>query len=131
MVNHTQTICRQTNCLSVFDHFLGLALKGLTKALFIFSVYSVGLRVLKVHQRILRKPLRIVFGSFLLLLEMFLSIERAKAYRRWCGILNDVNLLITILIFYMKYSLNLCYERVLYKLTLEFQYFNLPNNLCN
>ena len=125
MVSHTQTICRQTNCLSVFDHFLGLALKGLTKTLFIFSVYSVGLRVLKVHQR------RIVFGSFLLLLETFLSIERAKAYRRWCGILNDVNLLITILIFYMKYSLNLCYERVLYKLTLEFQYFNLPNNLCN
>ena len=31
MVRHTQTICRQqpTNCLSVFDHFLGLALEGL------------------------------------------------------------------------------------------------------
>ena len=31
MVKHTQTICRQQppNCLSVFDHFVGLALKGL------------------------------------------------------------------------------------------------------
>ena len=30
MVKHTQTICRllSTNCLSVFDHFVGLALKG-------------------------------------------------------------------------------------------------------
>ena len=31
MVKHTQTIPRQqpTNCLSVFDHFVKLALKGL------------------------------------------------------------------------------------------------------
>ena len=31
MVKHTQTIRRQkpTNCLSVFDHFVGLALKVL------------------------------------------------------------------------------------------------------
>ena len=31
MVKHTQTIRRllPTNCLSVFDHFVGLALKGL------------------------------------------------------------------------------------------------------
>ena len=31
MVKHTQTICRllPTNCLSVFDHFVGLALKVL------------------------------------------------------------------------------------------------------
>ena len=31
MVKHTQTIRRQkpTNCLSVFNHFVGLALKGL------------------------------------------------------------------------------------------------------
>ena len=31
MVKHTQTIRRQqpTNCLSVFDQFVGLALKGL------------------------------------------------------------------------------------------------------
>ena len=31
MIKHTQIIRRQTNCLSVFDHFVGLALKGLTK----------------------------------------------------------------------------------------------------
>ena len=33
MVKYTQTICRQkpTNCLSVFDHFVGLALKGLRR----------------------------------------------------------------------------------------------------
>ena len=33
MVKHTQKICPQklTNCLSVFDHFVGLALKGLTE----------------------------------------------------------------------------------------------------
>ena len=33
MVKHTQTICRQqsTNCLSVLDHFVGLALEGLNK----------------------------------------------------------------------------------------------------
>ena len=31
MVKHTQTIRRQIadNCLNVFDHFMGLALKGL------------------------------------------------------------------------------------------------------
>ena len=34
MVKHTQTIRRQepTNCLSVFDHFVGLALNGLRAA---------------------------------------------------------------------------------------------------
>ena len=33
MVNHTQTICRwqPTNCLSVFDHFVGLAFKELKR----------------------------------------------------------------------------------------------------
>ena len=31
MVKHTQTIRRQqpTNCLGIFDHFVGLALKGI------------------------------------------------------------------------------------------------------
>ena len=29
MVKHTQTIRRQKRVLSVFDHFVGLALKGL------------------------------------------------------------------------------------------------------
>ena len=33
MVNHTQKIRRQqpTNCLSVFDHFAGVELKGVTR----------------------------------------------------------------------------------------------------
>ena len=32
MIKHTETILRQqpSNCLSVFDHFVGLALEGLT-----------------------------------------------------------------------------------------------------
>ena len=35
MVKHAQAICREqpTNCLSVFDHFMGLALKGLRQTL--------------------------------------------------------------------------------------------------
>ena len=35
MVKHTQTICRQqsTNCLSVFDNFVGFVLKGLKENL--------------------------------------------------------------------------------------------------
>ena len=39
MVKHTQTIRRQepTNCLSVFDQFMGLALKGLKD---VFSTLS-------------------------------------------------------------------------------------------
>ena len=33
MVKHTQTICRllPTNCLNVFEQFMGLAFKGLTE----------------------------------------------------------------------------------------------------
>ena len=36
MVKHTQSICWQqpTNCLNVFDHFVGLALKWLIHFLF-------------------------------------------------------------------------------------------------
>ena len=34
MAKHTQTIL-PTNCLSVFDHFVGLALKGLSRYLYI------------------------------------------------------------------------------------------------
>ena len=39
MVKHTQAIRRllPTNCLSVFDHFVGLALKGLNKTNFFGS----------------------------------------------------------------------------------------------
>ena len=39
MVKHTQAMRLQqpTNCLSVFDHFVGLVLKGLN--IFIFEVF--------------------------------------------------------------------------------------------
>ena len=42
MVKHTQTVCRQkpTNCLSVFDHLVGLALQGLT-----IEIFKIKLRV--------------------------------------------------------------------------------------
>ena len=45
MVKHTQIIRRQqpNNCLSVFDHYLGLALKGLT------SIVSPSENRLKTH----------------------------------------------------------------------------------
>ena len=38
MVKHTKTILRllRTNCLSVFDHFVGLVLKGLVPSLALF-----------------------------------------------------------------------------------------------
>ena len=39
MVKHTQTIRRQksTNCFSMFDHFVGLALKGLNHGIILFG----------------------------------------------------------------------------------------------
>ena len=39
MVKHTQTIRRQksTNCFSMFDHFVGLALKGLNHEIILFG----------------------------------------------------------------------------------------------
>ena len=39
MVEHTQTIGRllPTNCLSVFDHFITLALKGLIELIIFYS----------------------------------------------------------------------------------------------
>ena len=42
MVKHTPKILQilPTNCLSVFDHFVGLALKGLTLNLKFFNVNS-------------------------------------------------------------------------------------------
>ena len=42
MAKHAQTIRRQqsTNFLSVFDHFVGLALKGLRKAFRLLSVMA-------------------------------------------------------------------------------------------
>ena len=45
MVKHTQTICRllPTNCLSVFDHFVGLALIGLKVIKHILVLYRQNL----------------------------------------------------------------------------------------
>ena len=42
MVKHTQTIRRQkpTNCLSVFDNFVGLALKGLNEGIYCTGNYA-------------------------------------------------------------------------------------------
>ena len=49
MVKHTQTIYRRqpTNCLSVFDHFVELALKGLTGSLVAILARSSILDVLQ------------------------------------------------------------------------------------
>ena len=42
MVKHTETICRQklANVLSLFDHFMGLALKGLLKGIILIWLDS-------------------------------------------------------------------------------------------
>ena len=42
MVKQTQTISRQqpTNCFSVFDHFVGLAFKGLISVLYGITPFS-------------------------------------------------------------------------------------------
>ena len=43
MVKHTQAFrwLLSTNCLSVFQHFAGMALKGLTHFLTMFQFYSL------------------------------------------------------------------------------------------
>ena len=62
MVKHTQTIHRlmPTNCLSVFDHFVGRALKGLNKLIqtkyILLPASSNGF--LKLNGHILIKPSR-------------------------------------------------------------------------
>ena len=42
MIKHTQTIRRllRTNCLTVFDHFVGLPLTGLSKSNFIWILFK-------------------------------------------------------------------------------------------
>ena len=46
MVKYTQTIRRQqsTSCLSVFDHFVGLALKGLRLTTSLYNVDIVNVQ---------------------------------------------------------------------------------------
>ena len=48
MVKQTQTIRRllPTNCLSVFDHFVGFALEGLMEIIFQSSYPKLGQRTL-------------------------------------------------------------------------------------
>ena len=43
MIKHTQTIPRQqpANCLSVFDHFVGLTLKGLINEITVLNLYPL------------------------------------------------------------------------------------------
>ena len=64
MVKHTQTICQQKlmNCLSVFDHYVGLALKKLT-----LNTFSTTVRIITHFSRVLhfiQKPV-ISFDWFL------------------------------------------------------------------
>ena len=53
MIKHTQTIGRQkpANCLSVFDHFVGLALKGLRHKFLIQNINKMNY-VLSTHSRV-------------------------------------------------------------------------------
>ena len=65
MAKHTQTICRQqpTNCLSVFNHFVGLALKGLnnwkstSKTIIVKVVFS---KVACTDQQIIRRQQSVI-----------------------------------------------------------------------
>ena len=61
MVKHTQTIRRllPTNCLSVFDHFMGLALKGLR-----IKALKIDYIVKKSYNSIFSKHTRTVKDSF-------------------------------------------------------------------
>ena len=50
MVKHTQTICRllRTNCLSVFDHFVGMTVKGLKSDIVEINTYIYWIRWISV-----------------------------------------------------------------------------------
>ena len=51
MTKHSQTIRRQpTNCLSVFDHFVGLALKGLIPPIFHQNFLETRIDMIKPNQ---------------------------------------------------------------------------------
>ena len=68
MVKHTKTILRllRTNCLSVFDHFVGWALKGLVPSLALFH----GLLVVCFHRNFAVVQFWVVF---FIILKLFLS----------------------------------------------------------
>ena len=55
MVKHTQTICRQqsTNCLSVFDHFVKLVLKGLRVFLLAYQGFKTWNAILCLFEQLM------------------------------------------------------------------------------
>ena len=52
MIKHTLTIHRllSTNCLSVFDHYVGLALKGL-----IVTIFKIAFNLVRLHFKLLNE----------------------------------------------------------------------------
>ena len=50
MIKHTQIICQQqpTNCLSMYDHFVGLVLEGLISTSPYLHTYTYNLNSVKV-----------------------------------------------------------------------------------
>ena len=71
MVKHTQTIRRQkpTNCLNVFDHLVGLALRGLT-----IEIFTIKLRVKQIIAIFTRVTFLISFDHPLCSLKPILSL---------------------------------------------------------
>ena len=67
MVKHTQTICQQkpTNCLSVLDHFVGLALGGFNGFFWEQNAYQLLQKFKSVIQKINQtiKPEELLIGS--------------------------------------------------------------------
>ena len=57
MVKHTQTIRRRIVWVSVFDHFVILALKGLKSIVKRFSQYIIFVQVLPILNRFALTPL--------------------------------------------------------------------------
>ena len=55
--SNTLTGCQPTNCLSVFDHFVGLALKGLTNFCIRFCIYKAFIWPFLIHRVAATKPL--------------------------------------------------------------------------
>ena len=67
MIKDTQTICRQKlNCFSVFDHSVGLALKGLKSVQFFTKLQKTVdkfIEKLKIHSKINLKIFILVFQA--------------------------------------------------------------------
>ena len=76
MVKHTQKSHRQqpTNCLSVFDHFVGMELKGLT------SIKDIWLLYFQNSQRKLILSKFMVSSSKTVLIKWFLSKAHLSGY---------------------------------------------------